>query len=242
MVFQGNNFPTDEDCEVTYGESRSTSCTVLPNGSVEAVFAGGIPTSQNGIEPILQFKKPENSVPPALSGLEPIAYIAATPSNKENILFPNPVNIDDNAAPENIASSYPGGAELILDVPGLAEKIAQGNAEILICDKVCKYIEAKSSPTQVACETPAIQTTKSNQLYQTEEEVNLCIDGFDSELHGKQYIGTLSDYAFDGETLPSIENSEAQCEIGITLSKGHVGVLSELRFFMSYFTPDLLIG
>ena len=75
-----------------------------------------------------------------------------------------------------------------------------------------------------------------------ERNVNLAEYGFESTLYGRRYIGDWSDYAFDGYTLPSIEDSEAQCEIGIEMTAGHVGAVSELRFFMNYFDTDLLIG
>ena len=185
LAITGMNFPTDEECEVSYAEARSTSCTVLSDGSIEASFPKGIPTSQDGEEPVVTFTKPEASVPASLAELRPVVIIAPSLPDKENIIVPNPVVIDPASTPESIPSSYEGGAPVVISVPGLAEKIAQGNAEVLVCDKECKFMETESSAEQVTCETPPIRTVKSNERFNTEEIINLCIDGFASETSGK---------------------------------------------------------
>ena len=66
MTIVGLNFPTDQECEVTYSEATSSSCTVLSDGTVEANFPAGIPISQNGEEPILSFTLPPHSVPESM--------------------------------------------------------------------------------------------------------------------------------------------------------------------------------
>ena len=63
-----------------------------------------------------------------------------------------------------------GGTLLTLDAPGLAEKVAIGDAVVRVCQQECVYSEADSSASTLACTLPAIATVKSNQEFQITEE------------------------------------------------------------------------
>jgi len=161
---------------------------------------------------------------------------AATEDGTEAIINV-PVIPGGGAAGEGIItpSSFGGGAEQIIQAPGLKASILAGTAKVEICGRPCVMIEAQSDADQVVCETPAIQTTAS--VSQFTIEASAAITGELQE--STEGIGAL---AFDGLNLPGARNSGSNCYIGTKFegqneSRYFVGVLEEVRFFMGTY-PD----
>ena len=125
---------------------------------------------------------------------------------------------------------------LKLDAPGLAEKVAIGNAVVSVCGQECAYSVTESSDSTLACTVPAIATTKSNQLFKIKEEETLRANP------SRTTFGTNVDLVLDGNELPAIQyNSGENCELGIKFAKDYVGELNELGIFMDWFDEGLII-
>jgi hypothetical protein len=106
-------------------------------------------------------------------------------------------------------------------------------AEVLVCGKPCSIVEDQSDSDQVTCEVPYIQSVKSIEEFTIEEEGPI----LGSILESSSGIGTL---AFDGKNHPGSTDTGTSCYMG-TMFEGDssthfVGILSELKFFMQYFS------
>ena len=60
-----------------------------------------------------------------------------------------------------------------MDAPGLAEKVASGNAIVRVCKQECEYNKDDSSATAFSCALPAVATTKSNDEFKIKDEEHL---------------------------------------------------------------------
>lgn len=60
-----------------------------------------------------------------------------------------------------------------MDAPGLAEKVANGNAIVRVCKQECVYNKDDSSATAFSCAVPEIATSRSNELFKIKDEEHL---------------------------------------------------------------------
>ena len=158
MTFTGEKFPTSGfTCKAEYAGAVDTACTINSDGEVVITWPNGAPTMDgDGVEPALYFVADDESV--------------TNKASNEAPLLANPLLINSINNNSNLESSFMGGTLLKLDAPGLAEKVAIGDAVVRVCQQECVYSEADSSASTLACELPAIATIKSNQEFQIREE------------------------------------------------------------------------
>jgi hypothetical protein len=152
MTFTGENFPTAGfTCKAEYAGSVSTDCAINSDGEVVITWPNGAPTMDgDGVEPALYFVS--DAVP---------AEVTQKASNEAPLLA-NPLTITSINSGSDLESGFAGGTLLKLDAPGLAEKVAIGDAVVRVCEQECAYSPADSSAATLACALPAIATIKSN--------------------------------------------------------------------------------
>jgi hypothetical protein len=100
---------------------------------------------------------------------------------------------------------------------------------ISICDEVCEFNEADSTSTVTKCKVPAISTIYSDEEFAIATETE--------DLDSGVYFGTASEpaIAFDGNMLNNADDSSNPCSLGMAFKEGHVGMLSQVKWFM----PDI---
>jgi len=95
-----------------------------------------------------------------------------------------------------------------------------------VCDELCVFDEESSTATVTKCKVPKISTTYSNENFEIAKE--------SENLKAKIMFGTAADYqlAFDDELLLGPTDTTNECSLGMQFKHGHVGLLSQVKFFM----------
>ena len=96
-----------------------------------------------------------------------------------------------------------------------------------MCDEECIFSESDSSSTISKCKIPKLSTVYSNQ--------NFDIASPSENLKSGNYFGTAIDYhlAFDDNMLVTPTDTSSSCNLGMVFKQGHVGMLSQVKYFMS---------
>ena len=99
---------------------------------------------------------------------------------------------------------------------------------ITVCDEVCVFDEASSTATSVKCKLPKVSTIYSNEQFSIATE--------SEDLDSGVYVGTAQDVsmAFDGILTEVPSDSNSECEIGMRFKENHVGMISQVKWFMKY--------
>ena len=111
--------------------------------------------------------------------------------------------------------------------------------KIQVCGETCSLVEADSSSSSVSCVLPGLSTVYSNENFGIATESEDLDSGF--------YFGTSDDNstAFDGDLLLPPEDDNSVCYMGMGFKESHVGMISQVKYFMRDMTADekaLLIG
>ena len=115
----------------------------------------------------------------------------------------------------------------------MKSSVVNKRAEIFACGLPCPIDEASSTAAEVHCEVPAIQTLESIKTFTIEKT---------GAITGNRNMtsSTAVDIVFDGSNFPSTSSTGSNCYIGTRFagdsSSYLVGVLSEVKFFMDYFS------
>jgi hypothetical protein len=100
---------------------------------------------------------------------------------------------------------------------------------ISVCDEECVLSESDSDSSIAKCTLPKMSTVYSNENFGIETESD--------DLDSGKYFGTAEDIeiAFDGSLLTTPEDESEECVLGMAFKEGHVGLLSQVKFFL----PDM---
>ena len=127
--------------------------------------------------------------------------------------------------------SFVGGCSYELEnTKALAALLKIGELEykqkITVCNEECILSEEDSTPTKVVCKLPSISTTYSDENFQ--------ISTPRENLNSGVFFGTASDnsIAFDGVLTNTISDESQPCNTGMSFKEGHVGMLSQVKYFM----------
>ena len=119
---------------------------------------------------------------------------------------------------------------------GLSSIIKQNETQnyISVCDEKCVFDESSSSATVTKCKVPKISTVYSN--------ANFGIATPTENLKAGNYFGTATDFAlaFDDKMLETPTDDSTICHMGMTFKQGHVGMLSQVKYFMKDITSKEL--
>lgn len=108
------------------------------------------------------------------------------------------------------------------------------NNYVTICDELCEFVDTDSSSTEIVCTVPRLSTTYSN----TEFGIMTESSDLKSSLDADECTDVPS--VFDDDlTVPYVADSN-NCEINYWFKEDHVGLISQVRFFIPVATDSIL--
>jgi hypothetical protein len=206
-----------EKCTATFAGIAADSCEVISATEATATFTTGVPTSDTEQMPELRLRD--------TSGDDLIEQIVASDAVATGIT--NALLVTSEAS--GLVCSHAGGCVHTVTAEGLTSDIKGGKATIRVCGKECTLREDLSTASEAHCELPSIQTIGSRAWFSLAEDAPIVGPTITES-------GDWGGIAFDGENLPGPTGSGANCYIGTEFTDGFVGYITELRFFMDYYT------
>ena len=109
---------------------------------------------------------------------------------------------------------------------GLASIIKQNSADnyISVCDKPCVFDEETSTATVTKCKVPQLSTVYSNENFE--------ISKISENLKGKTFGTDDYELAFDDVLILGSDALNGNCNLGMEFKEGHVGLLSQVKYFL----------
>lgn len=129
-----------------------------------------------------------------------------------------------------LSCSFAGGCNLQIDSEGLSTILKNDTANnfISVCDEKCEFLADLSDSSKAVCKLPKMSTVYSNAQFMIETQKE--------DLRFRKTFGNINDVSlvFDSKllVLPTISNRESECHFGGSFKAGHVGMLSQVKFFM----------
>jgi len=97
-----------------------------------------------------------------------------------------------------------------------------------ICDEKCEFLPDLSDSSKTVCKMPKMSTVYSNENYKIETPKD--------DLRFRKTFGNINTVSkmFDGNlmVMPTISSSESECVFGGSFKTNHVGMLSQVKYFM----------
>lgn len=132
-----------------------------------------------------------------------------------------------------LACSFAGGCTYTVTAQSLATMIRDDDSinHVTVCGQQCDLVEDDSSSSITTCTLPRLSTIYSNE--------NFAIATESEDLDSGYYFGTSDDNttAFDGDLLQTPEDSNEVCILGMGFKENHVGMISQVKYFM----PDMSV-
>ncbi|CDW80878.1 ipt tig domain containing protein [Stylonychia lemnae] len=221
MVILGTNFLTiGYLATVKFQGLEADLVTIDSDSQVSATWNHGVPLSANPVAPILVFSSLISSS---------IKHTASGTATISNTFSQTSIN-------QNVDCSFAGGCLLQINQPGLASTLTQNQNSVRICDKICQLDAVESSSTIMKCKVSKLSTTYSVTKFKIEEESYITGSLFVSNTTG---ITALLD---DDNQTPYIDSVSSNCYFGISFAEGHVGQISEVKYFMPVFVKANFVG
>ena len=209
------------------------SCVISDAMTVVATFTNGYPVTQTGVSPILRL------VSACDAAMTDICYASTTKiTNKLMVAGPstaieiaNPLTVTNDAS-HALSCSFAGGCLRTIEAKGLKTSLDNGLAEINVCGRPCIADNdiSNSNESQVKCAVPSIQSLASNDLFFIDKSGPIMGEILESNPTVMQGL------AFDGANLPGPTSTGSNCYMGTMFEGDATGFLTEVRFFMSYFS------
>ena len=183
---------------------------------VTATFKFGVPTTSSTlIKPILYFEK---------SGAKTRIYAISA-----NVLT-NTLSLTSSSS--GLKCSFAGGCSFnVKATAGLMAIMKDSPADnyIKVCEKKCTLLEKTSTAADINCSLPPLSTKYSNTNFGIEVE--------SENLNSGVTFGTASDksyaFAFNGINTDVVNDKLASCNVGMQFKFGYVGILSQVKWFLS---------
>lgn len=139
------------------------------------------------------------------------------------------------AATSDVSCSFNGGCPFEVSAKGLST-LLRGDPEnnfITVCDRKCEFQDDASTDEKAQCLVPEVSTTYSDE--------NFKISVPSEDLKSKDIFGTYTNNkaAFDDILTEDQGDSAVQsgnCSIGMGFKPGHVGLISQVKWFMGDIT------
>jgi hypothetical protein len=206
-----------QKCTATFAGIVADSCEVISATEATATFTTGVPTSDTEQMPELRLRD--------TSGDDLIEQIVGSGSVLTGITNALVVTAESSGA----ACSFAGGCTHVVTAEGLTTDIKGGKATIRVCGRECTLREDLSSASEAHCAVPFVQTIGSRASFSLADDAPIVGPTITES-------GNWGGISFDGHNLPGPTGSGANCYIGTEFTDGFVGYITELRFFMDYFT------
>ncbi|TNV88211.1 hypothetical protein FGO68_gene8985 [Halteria grandinella] len=222
IQFTGTGFTTLSGFEalVSFLNIEADSVIVNSDTDLVATFTNGIPIG-NGVVPQLSFSE-------ASSNITHWALNSATVTNTVS----STIQIESS-----VQCSFAGGCSLKINQPGLIQNLLNDTSSnaIRICGQVCTPQPSLSDAASLSCALPPLATTKS--------VTDFTIIG-ESYLYGTPFSSlaaqTLS--VWDGSHQNGWTDTAKNCYFGTAFKTGYIGVINEVKYFMSRFTKVDFVG
>ena len=212
MTFTGTGFFTSGHTPIVkIGTFPASSVNVVSATSCTATFDKGVPVSATAITPEVIFNDTATGV---------FYYAQQTQTITKTL--------DVTASTSGLSCSFAGGCVFSISASGLASKIHNDSStsNITVCEEECIYSPADSTAAEVKCKVPHIGTTYSNTQYE--------IEVASEDLKSGIFMGSVpnSRLAFDNNNLNNPGDTSANCFLGMRFRPGHIGLLSQVKFFL----------
>lgn len=214
IVFTGTNYDiSGYTATAIFGGIAADSIVVDSASQVTATFTKGVPVVSADTAPVLTFTN---------GALE---YYSATSSNLAN-------TISVTASTSGLTCSFAGGCTYEVTAEGLTSVLQNNGTSnyISVCDEKCDLQLTDSSSSVAKCKLPGLSTIYSNTNFNISEESD--------NLKATSYFGTSNDYllAFDDKLPITPASSSSTCNLGMVFKEGHVGVLTQVKYFINEIT------
>ena len=217
IKFVGTGFQTltDYTAKAKYLGVEATSVVVTSDTEALAEFANGVPLSSVSQKAFLYFTW----------AVSPIQHYAV------NVNLTNAATVAALDAP--VSCSFAGGCSISISQSGLLTNLLSDPARnnIRVCGQLCKIDTAASTASQVKCTLPPMATTASIDQFKIVSESYISGVAFSSRPTDEQ--ATMS--VWDGSHQNGWRDNAANCFFGTAFRLGYIGVLNEVKYFMSRF-------
>lgn len=212
ITFTGTNFLTSMNGSATIAEVHADTVTVSTT-EVVATWNMGLPPVASDVVDLFFHDEPAK-----------IGYRASGTVN-----LTNPLSITGSSAA--LTCSYAGGCLYEVQAAGLSSLLKQNATQnnIKVCDEVCTFLETNSTSDMAKCKLAKLSTVYSDSTFN--------ISQVSEDLKTGLPFGTLTDnlVPFDGTlVLKPTEGAQVDggCHIGIGFKEGHVGLISQVKWFL----------
>jgi len=220
ITFTGQNFFTSGYTpKAQFNGVDADEVTIDSVTTVTAKWNKGVPTTGAATAPKLWFVKASRRLL-AASDDSPLQHYATNAATLEN-----PLEI--TASTSGLSCSFAGGCNYEVTAKGLSTLLTDSkNNNIEVCGNVCEYQPDESNSDKAVCRVPQISTTYSDREFKIAESTEMLKTGV--------YFGTNDKFgnAFDGDLLNNSGDDSADCEVGMSFKEKHVGLISQVKFFM----------
>lgn len=135
-----------------------------------------------------------------------------------------------SSAYTGLECSFAGGCNLEVTAEGLSTILKNDSVNnfISVCEEKCEFVRNLSDSSKAVCKMPKMSTIYSNENFNIETQKE--------DLKFRKTFGNLDDVSviFDNQLLimPTIDSSESTCHFGGSFKANHVGMLSQVKYFM----------
>lgn len=214
MVFTGSNFFTSGyTANASYGGIFADQVSIDSATQATATWNLGFPPLGNATVPVLLFNE---------SGTDAIHYANISSNITKTLTVAS--------AYTGLTCSFAGGCNLEVTSEGLSSVLKNDSVNnfISVCDEVCEFVPSLSDSTKAVCKMPKMSTIYSNENFKIETQKE--------DLRFRKTFGNLNDVSvvFDNKLLimATIPQSETECKFGGSFKANHVGMLSQVKYFM----------
>lgn len=148
----------------------------------------------------------------------------------------NQIVISDSTS--GLQCSFAGGCTYEVSSIGLASMLKQfpDKNHIKVCGDICEFDEAESTSQVAKCKVPSQSTIYSNENFEIKHML--------PSLNSGNIFGTHSNYEliFDGSITQNPADTFGACHAGMEFKEGHVGMLSQMKYYISGINSDRFIG
>mmetsp|Transcript_20906 Transcript_20906/g.32383 ORF Transcript_20906/g.32383 Transcript_20906/m.32383 type:complete len:339 (+) Transcript_20906:3983-4999(+) len=219
LVLTGTAFLFDRSFtpKVSIGGVPASTVVIDSDTSLSTTWDLGVPVLAEATTPVVEFENSE--------GIIHEAVVTAS--------LNNPITIVSKST--DLECSFAGGCIIEIEAAGLSAVVKENpeSNKVAVCDSECIYSDASDS-SSLKCQVPSQSTAYSNQHF-----------GIASETHdldsGRHFgSGSNASMLFDNEIVEAYSSTTDHCFAGMEFKEGHVGMISQVKYFMGDVDDKLL--
>jgi len=144
--------------------------------------------------------------------------------------------ISVSATTSGLECSYAGGCTYEVTAAGLSTAVSKNSADnyISICDSACTMDAEASTADKYVCKVAELSTISSNSDFGIKQETH--------NLQSGRYFGSGAnpEVVFDDDVVDEYESTTSECFVGMEFKENHVGMLSQVKYFMGDIDDKML--